>query len=560
MGSPTLDEEVAGQFEDAESDDDASPSFVSKPVAPPAASQPAVAARDAGNKDFLRHGLSATIASAQPPAPGGEPSSNANCLLPASPSASTPVRGSSQPRLVGSRTNGVFSAPTSHESHQRLMKPTHAVIQASGGGESAVPDPPSWSPYYRPIAPRGGIEELVTLHTPGYRSSWASRIHATPFQHSIQPLPSIPSRTTGVRVVLASGDADAERIDVETCGSPTAPADAESGSQRFPVPVSRKASIKQVVLGVATGKRNGSFAGVAAGPRASAVVDAAHAMTELCRQSPGSVPPSVAHPSSAFYLQMAHPHPSIAPRIPSFSRIEDRARATELPSVEVESDFEDKERPIITLSERDILMGRGGQANHHAGNRWFRNVIQCYRMHYCVLVKGDKMQMARNLANWFYLSGARFLLHDDKGCWYEAGANRASKKCSQSLREGTCTVVRKTLEGSIMVGADAAVAFGPGGAGSQSNTVTPTLQIEERDASSKLTRTNESQSPASGSADQSRAYYGERKGSTQQESYVGSGPARNGAGRPPKRSNEGESNGVAKKWDNWRKRPRESTG
>jgi hypothetical protein len=421
-----------------------------------------------------------------------------------------------------------------------------------------VPEPPSRSPYYRPIAPRGGIDELMSLQTPGYRSSWLSGVHATPAHHSLQPLSSSPSRT-GVWV-LASGEADVERIEVEAVELPMETSGDKSGSLRgVSVPASRKASFKQVVLGAATGERNSSFVGVEPGSQASAVVDAAHAMTELCRQTSSSVPPSVAHPASAFYLQMKHPHPSIAPSIPS-GRIEGHKPASKLPSVAVESDFENKKHPIVALTERDILLGRGGQANHHAGNRWFRNVISCYRMHYCVLVKGDKMQMARNLATWFYLSGARFLLHDDKGCWYEAGATRASKKCSQSLREGACTVVRKTLEGSMLVGADAAVGVGPGGPGSQSNTVTPTLQLEERDASSKSVRTSDCQSSGSVPASKLLANYGERTGSTAEGRNGGGRLSTSGAGRSPKRSNEGESKGVAKKWENWRKRARESTG
>lgn len=421
-----------------------------------------------------------------------------------------------------------------------------------------VPEPPSWSPYYRPIAPRGGIDELMSLNTPGYRSSWLSGVHATPMQYSLQPLSSSPSRTSDR--VLASGEAGVKRIEVEAVKSPKQASGDNSGSQRgVSVPAARKASFKQVVLGVAAGDKNSSFVGVEPGSRASAVVDAAHAMTELCRQSPASVPQSVAHPASEFYLQMTHPHPSIAPTIPS-GRIEERKQATNLPSAAVESDFEDKKHPIVALTERDILLGRGGQANHHAGNRWFRNVISCYRMHYCVLVKGDKMQMARNLATWFYLSGARFLLHDDKGCWYEAGDTRASKKCSQSLREGACTVVRKTLEGSMLVGADAAVRIGPGGPGSQYNTVTPTLQLEERDASSKSVRTGDSQSLGSVPAGKLLANYGERTGLTPEGRNVGGRPWTSGAGRSPKRSNEGESKGAAKKWENWRKRARESTG
>ena len=122
-------EEVTGQFEDAESDDDASPSFVSKPAAPTAAHLMA-AALETNSKDVSMHCLSVN-APTQLSAPGRMPSSEADChLLPATQSASARIRGgSSQPRLVGSRTNIVHPAPTSRDSNRMLMKPTHAVVR-----------------------------------------------------------------------------------------------------------------------------------------------------------------------------------------------------------------------------------------------------------------------------------------------------------------------------------------------------------------------------------------------------------------------------------------------
>jgi hypothetical protein len=250
------------------------------------------------------------------------------------------------------------------------------------------------------------------------------------------------------------------------------------------------------------------------------------------------------------------------------------------PTVTVLSDAELKANPVSELAENDIVLGRGGHGNYHAGNVWFRDVVHCYRMHYCVLIKGDKMQMARNLANWFYLAGARFLVRGDGhdcnrsgndvgGCWYEAGHERAAKKCSQALREGTCAVVRKTLEESILtagpgssasptappeygedVDGDAATGFG-----SQSNTVTPTSQLEER---TDDTATESEHMPGTkrnnGMALRDlEASFADEDGSWAVEAQGRlTGPGTRGF----KLTKQRPFKAAAKKWDSWRKRPK----
>jgi hypothetical protein len=155
--------------------------------------------------------------------------------------------------------------------------------------------------------------------------------------------------------------------------------------------------------------------------------------------------------------------------------------------------------------------------------------------------------------------------------WYEAGHERAAKKCSQALREGTCAVVRKTLEESILSAGPGSTVSpaavppeqGKNGDGdiakglvSQSNTVTPTLQLEERadcivagnkdGAGTKRQNAHQLEDRESGSADD------EEKSCT---AY-----ARDRLMPQDKRGDElakqESSNNTAKMWDNWRKRPR----
>lgn len=115
------------------------------------------------------------------------------------------------------------------------------------------------------------------------------------------------------------------------------------------------------------------------------------------------------------------------------------------------------------LTERDILLGRGGQINRHAGNRTFRQVCDQYRLAYCTAKKGDKRRLAHQLALYFTLAcGSRFVTKksslssskannhddddDDDDCWYEVSLEKAALKCGQTLREGTAEMVRQTLQ------------------------------------------------------------------------------------------------------------------
>jgi hypothetical protein len=136
-----------------------------------------------------------------------------------------------------------------------------------------------------------------------------------------------------------------------------------------------------------------------------------------------------------------HPSPLLIPdsAVPYSQRIPDK------PYVAADAA---KTCPISELRDTDVLMGRGGQTNHNAGNIWFRDLISHYRMTYCTVVKGDKRQLAANVRNYVRTCSGRFLERDknDKK-WYECGDDRAVLKVGQALREGTAEVIRKKLRG-----------------------------------------------------------------------------------------------------------------
>lgn len=85
--------------------------------------------------------------------------------------------------------------------------------------------------------------------------------------------------------------------------------------------------------------------------------------------------------------------------------------------------------------KRDILCGRGGLANNHAGNRIFRRLVDANREQYQkdsstshrkLLVKSILIALRRQ--------GAKFV-RKENGLWREISASEAFVKISQALRE-----------------------------------------------------------------------------------------------------------------------------
>jgi len=169
-----------------------------------------------------------------------------------------------------------------------------------------------------------------------------------------------------------------------------------------------------------------------------------------------SRPPPLPNPALASLIT-SHPSPLLLPDGPGLP----------IPPSESSSTTTATDRSPIApcaLTERDILLGRGGQINRHQGNRTFRQVCDQYRMTYCTAKKGDKRRLAHQLALYFTKAcGSRFLTkksslssskwnnHDDEidqddDCWYEVSLEKAALKCGQTLREGTAEMVRQTLQ------------------------------------------------------------------------------------------------------------------
>jgi hypothetical protein len=84
----------------------------------------------------------------------------------------------------------------------------------------------------------------------------------------------------------------------------------------------------------------------------------------------------------------------------------------------------------------DILRGRGGLTNHHAGNIKFRNEARALRTDYRnATTNQQKYAYSVELVKKVKAYGGKFLEKGSDGLWYEIDEESARKKASQVLRE-----------------------------------------------------------------------------------------------------------------------------
>ena len=88
-------------------------------------------------------------------------------------------------------------------------------------------------------------------------------------------------------------------------------------------------------------------------------------------------------------------------------------------------------------TDRDVLFGRGGARNHHAGNRRYRELVNSnknvYRQSSC---KDEKTKIAKSIVDSVNRYGGRFLMQDPiNGDWIEVEKRKARQKVSQALRD-----------------------------------------------------------------------------------------------------------------------------
>jgi len=110
-------------------------------------------------------------------------------------------------------------------------------------------------------------------------------------------------------------------------------------------------------------------------------------------------------------------------------------------------------KTYVTISQHDILLGRGGKSNHHPGNKRYREEVENFRPLYASLTTDDeKTSMSQALVDVIEQLGGRFLeedkLKDADGKnqslgWYVVPNIVARRKASQALREDSDPEKRK---------------------------------------------------------------------------------------------------------------------
>lgn len=105
---------------------------------------------------------------------------------------------------------------------------------------------------------------------------------------------------------------------------------------------------------------------------------------------------------------------------------------------------------IKEVNENDVLCGRGGATNSHAGNRSYRELVKSFKDKYLKAKKKQKPNVAAEVVAKIRSLDppGRFLKKDKESGWYvDIGDARAKEKTSQALREGAPLIRKQMFEG-----------------------------------------------------------------------------------------------------------------
>lgn len=92
---------------------------------------------------------------------------------------------------------------------------------------------------------------------------------------------------------------------------------------------------------------------------------------------------------------------------------------------------------ITKVEDADVLCGRGGETNNHAGNIQYRNLVKKYQRLYLKAKRRDKPKIAHHIVDTIRRKHGRFLKKDaPSNTWRDVGNSKAREKTSQALREG----------------------------------------------------------------------------------------------------------------------------
>jgi hypothetical protein len=102
--------------------------------------------------------------------------------------------------------------------------------------------------------------------------------------------------------------------------------------------------------------------------------------------------------------------------------------------------------PTPYIHPHDVLCGRGGGTNNHAGNEAFRDLVTAQKVLYLHSSKRDKPYVSRGIVRAVrnqHPPGRFIQKNESNGLWYDIGDNKAREKTSQALREGAPEIRRE---------------------------------------------------------------------------------------------------------------------
>jgi hypothetical protein len=113
---------------------------------------------------------------------------------------------------------------------------------------------------------------------------------------------------------------------------------------------------------------------------------------------------------------------------------------------------------VNEISQHDVLFGRGGGTNKHAGNVYFRTLVSYQQPVYVKSRKREKTMIAKAIVADIRSKGGRFLRKEkyqavnigsssgsDSDRWVDVGDKKAAEKTSQALREGLGGKMREVV-------------------------------------------------------------------------------------------------------------------
>ena len=118
----------------------------------------------------------------------------------------------------------------------------------------------------------------------------------------------------------------------------------------------------------------------------------------------------------------------------------ENAMVASIPTAPVGPNGTPKSNVVGTFSDRDVLLGRGGHANHHPGNKTLLERVKMFQPTYKSFGseedgKKQKNNLTRELVEWVQAQGGRFLKRSGKDVpWREVSYNEARMKVSHLFR------------------------------------------------------------------------------------------------------------------------------